>query len=349
MRVASVVSAFPGRYYGQEIILEALKGQWGDRLERPERLGRFHRRAGVEGRYLALPLESYEGLTTWGQANAAWLRVAEDLGEAALGPALEQAGVGREELSALFVVSITGIASPSLDARLINRMGLNRHLKRLPVFGLGCVGGAAGLSRAADYVRAHASEAAALLAVELCSLTFRRDDVSVANQISVGLFGDGAAAVIVTGTGLPGGGPRIVATRSVFYPDTEDVMGWDISERGFRIVLSRGVPEIVKRHLADDVDGFLADRGLERSDVGTWIIHPGGPGVLEAVQAALEPPQGALDLSWDCLRRVGNVSSVSVLLVLEELMRHHEPAPGTWRLLAALGPGFCSELVLLRW
>ena len=349
MRLASVVSAFPGRYYEQAVILEALKRQWGDRLERPELLERVHRRAGVDGRHLALPLESYEQLITWGQANAAWFRVAEELGTVALGQALEQAGVPPEDLDALFVVSITGIASPSLDARLINRMGLNRRVTRLPVFGLGCVGGAAGIARAADYVRGHVRGTAALLAVELCSLTFRRDDVSAANQVSAGLFGDAAAAVVVTGAALAGDGPRIVATRSVFYPDTEDVMGWDISELGFRIVLSRGVPDIVKRHLADDVDAFLADQELTREDIGSWIVHPGGPKVLEAVQAALDLSPEALRLSWDCLRRVGNASSVSVLLVLEKVMQCHRPPPGTWSLLAALGPGFCSELVLLQW
>ena len=349
MRIASVASAFPPHYYSQDVILQSLKRHWSEWLDRPERLERMHLRAGVEGRHLALPIERYEQSTTWGEANAVWLRVAEQLGETALRRALERAGLDVEELNALFVVSITGIASPSLDARLINRMGLSRRLKRLPVFGLGCVAGAAGIARAADYVRAWPAESAALLAVELCSLTFRRDDVSVANQIGASLFGDGAAAVVVTGAGRPGDGPRIVDTRSVFYPGTEDAMGWEISERGFRIVLSRSVPEIVKRHLADDVDAFLADNDLARGDLGSWVVHPGGPRVLEAVQAALDAPASALDASWDSLRRVGNVSSVSVLLVLEEVMLHRRPAPGTWGLLAALGPGFCSELVLVRW
>jgi len=349
MRIASVASAFPGQRHEQGAILAALKRQWGDRLDRPERLDRISRRVGVDGRHLALPIEAYGSLSGWGEANATWMRVAEELGEAALGRALDEAGVEPEELSALFVVSITGIASPSLDARLINRMSLNRNLKRLPVFGLGCVAGAAGLARAADYVRAYTTESAALLAVELCSLTFQRDDLSVMNQISASLFGDGAAAVVVTGAAVPGAGPRIVAARSVFYPATEDVMGWDISERGFQIVLSRGVPDIVKRHLADDVDAFLAERGLARDDIGSWIVHPGGPRVLEAVEAALDPPRGALEPSWRCLREVGNISSVSVLLVLEDALRRQRPAPGTWGLLAGLGPGFCSELVLLKW
>ena len=349
MRVASVASAFPAQYYEQDLIMGALKRRWEGRLDRPERLERLRRRAGVSGRHLALPLESYDRLTTWGEANGEWFLAAEDLGGRALSRALDEAGVRPDSLHALFVVSITGIASPSLDARLINRLGLNRHLKRLPVFGLGCVGGAAGLARAADYVRARPAESAALLAVELCSLTFRPDDVSVANQIGAILFGDGAAAVVVTGEGLPAGGPSIVDTRSVFYPDTEGVMGWDISERGFRIVLTPGVADIVKRYLADDVDAFLEAHGLERGDIGSWVVHPGGPRVLEAIQTALDLPATALEASWECLRRIGNASSVSVLLVLEDVLKRRRPPPGTWGLLAALGPGFCSELVLLRW
>ncbi|MGH9438250.1 MAG: type III polyketide synthase, partial [Terriglobia bacterium] len=190
---------------------------------------------------------------------------------------------------------------------------------------------------------------AALLAVELCSLTVQTEDVSVANAISAVLFGDGAAAVLVTGSERPSDGPEILATRSVFYPDTEYVMGWDISEKGFRVVLSPDVPAVVERNLAHDVDEFLEDQGLSRDRIGTWILHTGGPKVLEATEAALDLPKGALDASWECLRRVGNLSSASVLVVLEEVMRHRRPAPETLSLLAAMGPGFCSELVLLRW
>ena len=232
----------------------------------------------------------------------------------------------------------------------MNRMGMNPHTKRIPIFGLGCVAGAAGIARAADYVRAFPDQAALLLSVELCSLTIQQDDFSVANLISSGLFGDGAAAVVVCGgeRDLPGG-PEIVGTRSVFYPETEYVMGWDISEKGFRIVLSRDVPDVVLRNLGRDADQFLAEYGLSRADVGTWVIHTGGPKVLEATEAALELPPGALSASWECLRRTGNLSSASVLFVLEEVMKHRRPEPGTWGLLAAMGPGFCSELVLLKW
>jgi alkylresorcinol/alkylpyrone synthase len=155
--------------------------------------------------------------------------------------------------------------------------------------------------------------------------------------------------VLVTGSEREAEGPEILATRSVFYPQTEHVMGWDISEKGFTIVLSPEVPAMVERHWAHDVDKFLGDMGLCRKDIGSWILHSGGPKVLEAMAATLKLPEGALDASWECLRQVGNISSVSVLLVLEEVMHHRHPAPGTYGLLGAMGPGFCSELVLLRW
>jgi alkylresorcinol/alkylpyrone synthase len=228
-------------------------------------------------------------------------------------------------------------------------MGLPLDLKRIPIFGLGCVGGAAGIARAADYVRAFPGQAAAVLAVELCSLTWQRDDISVANLISSVLFGDGAAAAVLTGDQKGQHGPEVLATRSSFYPGTEDVMGWNISEKGFRIVLSPDVPQMVYRHLRDDIDQFLADHELCRDDIAAWIMHTGGPKVLQAMEDALQLPHGALDASWDSLRQVGNLSSASVLLVLEDIMMHRRPAPGTYSLLAAMGPGFCSELVLLRW
>jgi len=198
-------------------------------------------------------------------------------------------------------------------------------------------------------VKAYPRQAAALLSVELCSLTWREDDISAANLISAGLFADGAAAVIVAGEELAEHGPQILATRSVFYPDTEDVMGWDISEKGFKIVLSRSVPDMVEKHLAEDADQFLADHNLQRSDIASWIMHTGGPKVLEATEKALNLPPEALALSWESLRESGNLSSASVLLVLEKFMGKQRPEPGTLSVLAAMGPGFCSELVLLQW
>jgi alkylresorcinol/alkylpyrone synthase len=349
MKIASAASAFPKHYYSQKFLLEKLQEYWGSRLKNPLTLARLHRNVTVDGRYLAMPAEDYHKLTTWGQANDIWIKVAQELGEQALCRALHHAGLAPEQLGALFFTSVTGISSPSIDALLINRMGLPRKIRRVPIFGLGCVAGAAGISRAADYVKAYPSQAAALVSVELCSLTLQRDDLSVANLISSGLFADGSAAVIVTGDEMNATGPEILATRSVFYPDTEPMMGWNVSEKGFKITLSPEVPTLIRENLGHDVDEFLADHGYRRGDLNSWVLHTGGPKVLEATADALDLRDGQLDPSWACLRRVGNLSSASVLVVLEDVMRNRRPEPGTLGLLAAMGPGFCSELLLLRW
>jgi alkylresorcinol/alkylpyrone synthase len=348
-RIAGVASAFPRQYYRQQEIANVLKRHWDDGLGNPKVLDRLLTRVGVDGRYLALPIEAYDDLTTWGKSNNAWIEVAEELAEQSICRVLTRAGLCEADLDAIFFVSVTGVASPSIDARLMNRMNLRPDIKRNPIFGLGCVAGAAGLARAADYVRAFPEQCAVLVSVELCSLTWQRKDLSVANLISSGLFGDGSAAVIVAGSERSAAGPQVLGSRSSFYRGTEEVMGWNISEQGFKIVLSPEVPEMVRQHLARDVDGFLADYGLDRGDIDTWIMHTGGPKVLEATAQSLDLPDGALDVSWQTLRRVGNLSSASVLLVLEEFMNRRRPEIGSYSILAAMGPGFCSELVLLRW
>ncbi len=349
MQIVSVTSAFPKLYYSQDMLFAALQQYWGDRLVKPEVLRRLHKNVGVDGRFLSLPIDEYPKLQNWGEANDHWIRTAQELGQCAISRAITAAGLQVGDLGAFFFTSVTGISSPSIDARLINRMGLSPNIKRVPMFGLGCVAGAAGIARAADYVRAYPNQIAVLLAVELCSLTLQREDLSVANLISSGLFGDGAAAVLIAGDqcGLPG--PKILATRSVFYPETEEMMGWNVSQDGFRIVLSPEVPALIQRNLGQDVDSFLAELGRERRDVGSWVLHTGGPKVLQATASALGLENGQLSASWDCLRRTGNLSSASVLVVLEEVMNHRRPAPGTLGILAAMGPGFCSELVALEW
>ncbi len=354
MKILAAESALPPHYYPQEVLIEAFRSHWGKRLERFDILERLHAATQVDGRYLSLPLTSYP-LKSWGEANDQWIATSLALGQEAICRAMCRAGVDGapikpESIGAFFFVSVTGVASPSIEGRLINRMNLSPQTKRVPIFGLGCVAGAAGIARSADYVRAFPKEVCLLLSVELCSLTVQQDDFSAANLISTGLFGDGAAAVLVGGSEFEGAdGPTIVATRSTFYPDTERVMGWDISEKGFQIVLSRDVPDVIRQNLRRDVDLFLGEHGLSRHDIGSWIIHTGGPKVLEATEDALELRDGELAISWECLRKTGNLSSASVLFVLEEVMKNRKPEKGTWSVLAAMGPGFCSELVLLRW
>jgi hypothetical protein len=242
MRIAAVGSAFPPSFYDQETLLEALKEHWAERHHNLARLEALHRNVLVGGRHLALPIEEYSGIRTFGQANDAWIRVAQEVGGQAVLRALDGAGLGVDAVDALIFTTVTGVATPSIDARLVNRLGLPTRIKRMPIFGLGCVAGAAGVARAADYVRAFPDQVAVLLSVELCSLTLQRHDLSIPNLIASGLFGDGAAAVVVTGAERPRGpglpGPEVVATRSVFYPGSEEVMGWQVSEGGFKIVLS---------------------------------------------------------------------------------------------------------------
>ncbi len=350
MRIAAIGVSLPPNYYEQGVIISYLESLWGAQPDVSKKMASLSQKLQVQGRHLARPLEEYEQLRGLGACNDAWIDSAVELGEQALDRALVKAGFRPRDVDAIFFSSVTGIASPSIDARLVNRMGLRPDVKRMPIFGLGCVAGAAMISRAADYVLAFPDQVAAVLSVELCSLTLQRDDFSVANLISSGLFGDGACAAMIVGSQRPeGDGPVVRATRSVFYPDTEDVMGWNISDSGFRIVLSPSVPSLALERIATDVDGFLADQNIQRTEIRSWVCHPGGPKVLLAVQKALGLEDGELALSWESLRSVGNLSSASVLAVLGETMEKQPPAPGSLGMLLAMGPGFCSELVLLGW
>ncbi len=353
MRIASVARAFPEFHYTQDAIREKLEEVWADRPSAASRLASLHANSRVDSRYLALSLEEYGVRRTFGEANDHWIRVAQDLGEQALDDALKQASLEAKDVDAIFAISITGIASPSLDARLANRMGLRSDVKRVPIFGLGCVGGAAGIARAADYVKAYPDQVAVLVSVELSSLTFQPDDTSVANLISCGLFGDGAAAVVVVGEGrarkMGLKGLRVRDTRSIFYHDTEDVMGWTISERGFDIVLSPAVPMIAQERLAPGVDEFLEAHDLKRDDIGSWVCHPGGPKVLSAMSDGLGLSNEQVRNAWRALSEQGNLSSTSVLMVLHQTLADGSPGKGTPGLMLAMGPAFCSELVLFEW
>ncbi len=317
-------------------------------------LERLHANAGVETRYLALPLERYPDLSGFGEANDVFIATALDLGAAAITGALDSCGLAPRDVDLLVSTSVTGIATPSIDARLVERIGLRCDLKRIPIFGLGCVAGASGIARVHDYLLGHPDDVAVLLSVELCSLTIQPDDDSMPNLVSSALFGDGGSAVVMVGAqraermGLTG--PRVRASTSRIYPDSERVMGWDITGSGFRIVLSSSVAEIVEQYLAEDVEGFLEPFGLKAGDIETWVCHPGGPKVLDAVERSLALSPDALALSRRSLAAVGNLSSSSVLHVLAATLdREPQPAAESPGMLMAMGPGFCSELVLLEW
>lgn len=344
-----VARTLPDHFATQDELIAALRSLWQREHFNVDRLEELHRSVQVGGRHLAIPLSEYANLTTFQARNDAWTRAAADLGERSVRQVLDATGLAPADVDHIFFVTVTGLATPSIDARLVNRLGFRPDVKRTPIFGLGCVAGAAGVARASDYLRAFPRQTALLLSVELCSLTLQREDVSVANVIASGLFGDGAAAVVLRGGEVEGAGPAVVATGSVFYPETERIMGWDFVNSGFKVVLSPKVPELVAKNIRANVDDFLAAHGLDRSRIDHWIAHTGGPKVLQAFERALELPDAALRRSWASLRGVGNLSSASVLFVLSELLASGEARPGDLGLLMAMGPGFCAELVLLRW
>ena len=312
-------------------------------------LARLHANAQVSSRHLVLPLEQYATLTGFGESNDLFIAHAVQLGAAALTGALQRAGIAPDEVDVVISTTITGIAVPSIEARIAQLVGLRPDVKRMPLFGLGCVAGAAGIARLHDYLIGHPNQVGALLSVELCSLTVQRDDHSVANLVASGLFGDGAAAVVAVGANRPALGPRVLDSRSHLYPDSEQIMGWDVGAGGLKIVLDAQVPAIVQQYLGQDIRSFLAAHSLQVDDVGAWVSHSGGPKVIEAIEAELGLAGDPLELTWRSLDQIGNLSSSSVLHVLRDTLDKRSLMPGTPGMLMAMGPGFCSELVLLQW
>lgn len=348
MKIAAVRTAFPPHWYEQSVLTEATIRILDADEHLAQRVRNLHANTGIGGRHLTLPLASYATLADFSAANRAWVEGALALGEASCRDALAAAQIAPDQVDAIFFSTVTGLASPSIDARLICRLGLRSDVKRTPMFGLGCVAGAAAVSRATDYLRGHPRGVALVLTVELCSLTLQAQDRSVANLISVGLFGDGAAAAVLVGAEHPAAGVRVAATKSVFYPGTERVMGWDIGSHGFRIVLSAQVPEVARERVPADVDRFLAEQRLSRGEITRWVAHPGGPKVLQALQDGLGLTAADLRCSWECLAQAGNLSSASVLMILERTLASARPAAGERGVMLAMGPGFCSEYLLLQ-
>jgi len=360
--ITAVATALPEHRYTQADITEALLPVIAEDRGSVGVLRRVHESSAVQTRHLAVPLETAVHPLAFGAANDLFVQQGSVLAQRAVLDALVRARLAASDVDFVVFTTVTGVSAPSLDAGLVASCGLRDDVKRMPSFGWGCAGGAAGLARVHDYLVGHPGEVGLLVSVELCSLTLQRGDHSVANAVASGLFGDGAAAVVLVGDEHPSRGrgailpepgarralPRILDSRSRLVPGTSDVLGWDVGTSGFRIVLGAEVPAVVERHVASGIEDLLDAHGLGVGDVVVWIAHPGGPKVLDAMTRALRLGPDALRSSWDSLARVGNLSSASVLHILADVAED-PPPPGSFGVLFAVGPGIGAESVLLRW
>jgi alkylresorcinol/alkylpyrone synthase len=303
--------------------------------------------AQVERRYSVLPLEQLVRPRSLAEKILEYRQHAVLLARHAVCECLDRAGVAPSEVDLLISVSCTGYMVPSLDAYLIQELGFRPNVRRLPITELGCVGGAAALSRAADFVRAFPDGQALVVAVELSSLAFQPEDLSDANLISCAFFGDGAAAALVSGRQGPG--VKVLDTESCIMPSSLDAMGFDLRDSGFHMVLSKEVPDILRREIRGLVDGLLERNGLSRADLSAYLLHPGGAKILDYLEEELGLRRAETQPSWDVLRDVGNLSSATILFVLDAWLRRRPPAPGTYGIAVGFGPGISAELLLLQW
>jgi alkylresorcinol/alkylpyrone synthase len=355
--VLSAATALPEHRYAQEEITEAfadliVRSAGADSQVR-QLIRRTHQATGVQARHLVLSLGEYEPLDDFGKANDVFLREAPTLAARAVDDALRRAGLAASDVDVVASTTVTGVAVPSVDARLVPLLGLRPDVRRLPLVGLGCVAGASGIARIAEVLRGDPDAIGVLVSVELCSLTLQHDDSSMANVVASGLFGDGATAVVMVGDrraqhlGLTG--PVIVDSHAHLFPDTERVMGWDVGSSGLRVVLSPDVPQLVAAELRKVTEIMLNRHDLAIGDVSIWIAHSGGPKVLTALERSLDLPEKATELTWRSLREIGNLSSASVLDVLRRTLDEQPGGSGEPAVMVAMGPGFCAELVLMTW
>jgi len=346
-RLLALATAVPPILLDQEDVVERVKRLFG-RSAILDRLLPVFANSGIRHRYSTVPLDWYDEPHGWKERNGRYIAGALDLLETVAGRALDEAGVGIGELGGIVTVSTTGIATPSLDALLIERMQLPRNVARLPVFGLGCAGGIIGLARAADMAAAMPGKAVLLLVVELCTLSFRRDDLAKSNIVATALFGDGAAAALLRCDGEEKG-PAIIATGEHTWPRSLDIMGWDVADDGLKAIFSRDIPRLMQAELKPAVDDFLARQGLRLADVDRFVCHPGGPKVLDAFEEVFGLDPGALTEARGVLRDYGNMSAASVLFVLERMLERTGAAGTVWgrALMIALGPGFTAGFALL--
>jgi alkylresorcinol/alkylpyrone synthase len=340
-RLLSIATAVPPYPLDQDDVIERVRRLFGGAAAL-DRLLPVFTNTGIRTRYSCVPIEWYDRRHGWAERNHIYLSAALDLLEATAIRLLDRAGIARHEIDAIVVVSTTGIATPSLDALLIERMGLRANVRRLPIFGLGCAGGVVGLARAASQAVAMPGETVLFLVVELCALSFRRDDFSKSNIVATALFGDGAAGALLS---TEADGPAVVAAGEHTWPGSLEVMGWEVADDGLSAVFSRDIPQLVATCFRQVADEFLGRHDLSIGDIDRFVCHPGGAKVVAALESAFGLDQGALVGARGVLRDYGNMSAATVMFVLDRVLA--DPRPWSKALLTALGPGFTAGFLVL--
>ncbi|WP_299094302.1 3-oxoacyl-[acyl-carrier-protein] synthase III C-terminal domain-containing protein [uncultured Metabacillus sp.] len=357
----SVGKAIPENELSQDTTIEFAKEMFQDSFKDIERLLTVFKNGEIQSRQFAEKLDWYKETHTFEEKNDTYIEKAVQLSVTAINNCLHNErllcqSIDYEEIDAIIFISSTGISTPSIDAKIMNQLSFKETTKRIPIWGLGCAGGAAGLSRAFEYCLAFPESLVLVVSVELCSLTFQHDDLTKSNLIGTSLFADGVACVCVAGASFNWKStsklkalPHIQGTRSTFMKDSEDVMGWEIKNNGFYVVFSRDIPTIIRKWLRPQVITFLQEHDLTLDGISHFAAHPGGKKVLEAYQEGLGMSDQHLHISKDILIHHGNMSSVTVMYVIQDYLEKELGREGEYGLIGALGPGFSSELLLVQW
>jgi alkylresorcinol/alkylpyrone synthase len=352
-RILSIATAVPEYSVSQEVVQNVCYSFFPSTVSQrgKELLKGVFDHAGVKNRYVVEPPEYYISKPSFEDRNNRYFKHAKNLATRCIKDCLNQAGLNFENINHILSVTTTGLLTPSLEAHLAQELPFSRNVKRTPLFGVGCAGGAVALSRAADYLKGHPDEILLLLSVELCTLTFRPQDDSMIQWVGCSLFGDGAVALILCGDEVDRGASHpveILGSESFLIPNSLDVMGWDFLNDGMRLVLSPAAPQVIEKNLFQAMDPFLKKHNLKLGDLDYFLLHPGGPKIIDACERALKLKPEDTRFTRRFLENYGNLSSASVLFVLHQALQSEAPPPGSYGILAAMGPGFACEMVLVK-
>jgi alkylresorcinol/alkylpyrone synthase len=347
--IVSLATAVPPYQMTQQGAADFARAHFSRFVPDIERLLPVFVNSGIDSRYFSVPTGWFTQSHSIAEKNRIYIESATDLCAQAARTAMDNAGIPPDEIDYIVYVNTTGIATPSIDARLINVLGLRHDIRRTPIWGLGCAGGVAALSHAYHHLIGHPDETVLVVCAELCGLTFLSDDFSRSNLVASALFGEGAAAVLLKNSSDQShDNLRLISTNSRFYPDSLDVMGWNVVEAGLQVIFAQRIPDIVAAHAAEDLGSYVNKHGLTLDDIDQFLFHPGGTKVVQAYEQALGITNGKLDHARQTLRDFGNMSSVTVLFVLKRFLDQSDRARGRYSLVSALGPGFCSESLLVQ-